>query len=57
MLLGVVTMLFVFGAAATIFAAPIAVVIFVAVEKLYLRDSLGENISLPGEAAPAKSSR
>jgi predicted PurR-regulated permease PerM len=49
MLLGIVTILFVFGTAAAIFAAPIAVIIFVAIEKLYLRDSLGEEVSLPGE--------
>jgi hypothetical protein len=45
MLLGIVTVLFVFGIA----AAALAVIIFVAIEKLYLRDSLGEKVSLPGE--------
>jgi hypothetical protein len=34
-----------------IFAGPIAVIIFVAVNKLYLRDSLGERTLLPGEDA------
>lgn len=54
MLFGVVTILFVFGGAAMIFAAPIAVIIFVAVEKLYVRDSLGEKVSLPGEPTAAE---
>jgi predicted PurR-regulated permease PerM len=55
MLLGIVTILFVFGGVAMIFAAPMAVIIFVAVEKLYLRDGLGEKVALPGETAPARS--
>jgi predicted PurR-regulated permease PerM len=54
MLFGVVTILFVFGGAAMIFAAPIAVITFVAVEKLYVRDSLGEEVSLPGEPTAAE---
>jgi hypothetical protein len=32
-------------------SGPIAVIIFVAVNKLYVRDSLGERKVLPGEAA------
>lgn len=48
-LLGIVTVLFVFGAAAVIFAAPIVVIIAIAVEKLYMRDGLGEPVALPGE--------
>ena len=51
MLLAIVTVLFVFGGFAVIFAGPIAVIIFVAVNKLYVRDSLGERTMLPGEAA------
>ena len=51
MLLGIVTVLFVFGGAAVIFAGPIAVMIFVAIKKLYVRDSLGEPTVLPGEDA------
>jgi predicted PurR-regulated permease PerM len=51
MLLGIVTALFVFGGVAVIFAGPIAVMIFVAVKKLYVRDSLGEPTVLPGEDA------
>jgi predicted PurR-regulated permease PerM len=49
MLLAIVTVLFVFGGFAVIFAGPIAVIIFVAVNKLYVRDSLGERTVLPGE--------
>ncbi len=50
MLLGVVTILFLFGGVSVIFAGPIAVMVFVAVKKLYVRDSLGEATDLPGEA-------
>jgi hypothetical protein len=50
MLLGIVTVLFVFGGIAVIFAGPIAM-IFVAVKKLYVRGSLGERTVLPGEDA------
>jgi predicted PurR-regulated permease PerM len=49
MLLAIVTVLFVFGGFTVIFAGPIAVIIFVAVNKLYVRDSLGERTVLPGE--------
>jgi predicted PurR-regulated permease PerM len=49
MLLGVVTILFLFGGVSAIFAGPIAVVVFIAVKKLYVRDSLGEATDLPGE--------
>lgn len=49
MLLAIVTVLFVFGDFSVIFAGPIAVIIFVAVNKLYVRDSLGEETVLPGE--------
>jgi predicted PurR-regulated permease PerM len=51
MLLAIVTVLFVFGGFAVIFAGPIAVIVFVAVNKLYVRDSLGEETVLPGEDA------
>ncbi|WP_018407483.1 hypothetical protein [Methylocystis rosea] len=40
---------------ATIFAAPLTVVIYVAVIKLYVRDTLGESTPLPGEKAQPKS--
>jgi hypothetical protein len=39
----------VFGDFSVIFAGPIAVIIFVAVNKLYVRDSLHEKTVLPGE--------
>jgi predicted PurR-regulated permease PerM len=44
-----------FGLGATIFAAPLTVVIYVAVIKLYVRDTLGESTPLPGEKAQPKS--
>jgi predicted PurR-regulated permease PerM len=50
MLLGVVAITFMFGTVAIIFAAPIAVILFVAVKKLYVRDSLGEETTIPGES-------
>lgn len=50
MLLGVVAILFLFGGVSAIFAGPIAVMVFIAVKKLYVRDSLGEETDLPGEA-------
>ncbi|MGB5083999.1 MAG: AI-2E family transporter, partial [Methylocystis silviterrae] len=40
-----------FGLGATIFAAPLTVVLYVAVIKLYVRDTLGESTTLPGEKA------
>jgi predicted PurR-regulated permease PerM len=49
MLLAIVTILFVFGGFSVIFAGPIAVIIFVAINKIYVRDSLGEEAALPGE--------
>jgi hypothetical protein len=49
MLLAIVTALFVFGDFSVIFAGPIAVIVFVAINKLYVRDSLGEPRVLPGE--------
>jgi predicted PurR-regulated permease PerM len=49
MLLAIVIILFVFGGISVIFAGPIAVIIFIAIKKLYVRDSLGEATALPGE--------
>jgi predicted PurR-regulated permease PerM len=49
MLLAIIAVLFVFGEFAVIFAGPMAVIIFVAVNKLYVRDSLHEETVLPGE--------
>jgi predicted PurR-regulated permease PerM len=48
-LLGIVTVTSLFGTAAAIFAAPLTVVIFVAVKVLYVRDALGEQTRVPGE--------
>lgn len=48
-LLSIITISFVFGTVAIIFAVPIAVTLFVMVKKLYVRDSLGEATSIPGE--------
>jgi predicted PurR-regulated permease PerM len=49
MLLGIVTILFVFGGPSVIFAGPIAVIVFIAIKKLYVREGLGERTVLPGE--------
>jgi predicted PurR-regulated permease PerM len=49
MLLSIVTISYLFGAAGAIFAAPITVVLFVIVNKLYVRDTLGEAALLPGD--------
>ena len=46
MLLGIVTITYLFGAIAIIFAAPIAVAVFAAVNLLYVRDTLGEKTEL-----------
>jgi predicted PurR-regulated permease PerM len=51
MLLSIVTIAALFGPAAMIFAAPITVMLFVVVTKLYVRDTLGEAARLPGEPA------
>ncbi len=50
LILGIVAITTLFGLHTAIFAAPIAVVIFVAVKKLYVRDSLGDATPIPGEA-------
>jgi predicted PurR-regulated permease PerM len=55
MLISIATFGTLFGLGATIFAAPLTVVIYVAVIKLYLRDTLGERTPLPGEGAGPKS--
>jgi predicted PurR-regulated permease PerM len=51
LILGIVAIITLFGLQAVIFAAPIAVILFVAVKKLYIRDSLGDVTHIPGEAA------
>jgi predicted PurR-regulated permease PerM len=49
LILGIVAITTLFGRVAAVFAAPIAVIIFVAVKKLYIRDSLGDSTPIPGE--------
>jgi predicted PurR-regulated permease PerM len=49
LLMSVVTLTYLFGWIAIIFAAPIAVIVCVAVSKLYVRDCLGDWMPLPGE--------
>lgn len=51
MLLGIVIILFLFGGVSLIFAGPITVMAFIAIKKLYVRDSLGEETFIPGETA------
>lgn len=51
LLLSIVVVTELFGTIGIIFAAPITVVVFVAVKKLYVRDSLGQPTALPGEAS------
>jgi predicted PurR-regulated permease PerM len=46
LLLGIAALTYLFGAVAIIFAAPIAVVIFTAINLIYVRDTLGENTEL-----------
>jgi predicted PurR-regulated permease PerM len=49
LLLSVVAVTQIFGMIGIIFAAPITVIFFVAVKKLYVRNSLGQPTELPGE--------
>ncbi len=49
MLLSIMTISFVFGPVAIMFAAPITVVAVTAIKKIYIRDNLMEPTSLPGE--------
>ena len=50
MLLSIVAFGEAFGAMATVFAAPITVLLYVLVTKLYVRDTLHEEVAVPGEA-------
>lgn len=52
-LFGIVAAGLVFGLVGVILAVPITVVGFVAVKQLYIRETLGEATSVPGEAARA----
>ena len=47
--LGIAAIGFIFGPVAVIFAAPMTVVLFVLVKKLYVRDFLHEQTVIPGE--------
>ncbi len=48
-LLGIIAFTGLFGTAAIVFAAPMTVVVFVAIKVLYVRDLLGEETEVPGE--------
>jgi len=50
MLLAIVVISFLFGKVAMLFAAPITAIVFVAVKKLYVRDTLWERSEILGEA-------
>jgi predicted PurR-regulated permease PerM len=50
MLLSIVAFGKAFGATATVFAAPITVLLYVLVTKLYVRDTLHEEVAVPGES-------
>ncbi|HUI95783.1 MAG TPA: AI-2E family transporter [Xanthobacteraceae bacterium] len=52
-LLGIVAIGSLFGAEAIPLASPLAVLIFVLIKKLYIRDTLGEESSIPGEHTAA----
>lgn len=54
LLLSIVVVTEIFGMIGIIFAAPITVIAFVAIKKLYVRDSLGQLTELPGESAGQK---
>ena len=49
LILSIVAIVTLFGLQAVIFAAPITVILFIAVKKLYIRDSLGDQTFIPGE--------
>lgn len=48
-LLGIVAIASLFGAAAIPLASPLAVLIFVLIKKVYVRDTLGEESPIPCE--------
>ena len=54
MLISIVALGEAFGATATVFAAPITVLLYVLVTKLYVRDTLHEEVAVPGEADAQK---
>ena len=46
-LLGIVAIDYLFGTYAIVLAAPLVIAIFIAVKRLYIRDTLGEPTELP----------
>jgi predicted PurR-regulated permease PerM len=54
MVLGIAAIGFIFGTVAIIFAAPMTVVLFVLIKKLYVREVLHEPTQIPGERQTAK---
>lgn len=46
-----------FGSLGVLLAAPLAVLAFVAVKKLYVREALGETTKIPGEERPGRGKR
>ncbi len=50
-LLGIVAITDLFGPASFVFAAPLSVVIFIAIKVIYVRDTLGEETKIPGESS------
>jgi predicted PurR-regulated permease PerM len=53
LLFSVVAFGLLFGTLGVLLAVPLTVVVFVAVKKLYVRETLGEPTEVPGEKAPA----
>ena len=49
MILGIAAIGFILGPVAVIFAAPMTVVLFVLIKKLYVRDFFHEQTAIPGE--------
>jgi predicted PurR-regulated permease PerM len=49
-LLGIVAVDYVFGTYAVVLAAPLVITIFIAIKRLYIRDTLGEATDLPRDA-------
>jgi hypothetical protein len=49
MLLAIVIILFVSAGVSVVFAGPPAVIVFIAIKRIYVRGSLGEATALPGE--------
>lgn len=52
-LIGITASGLIFGLIGVLFAAPLTVIIFVAVKLLYVRETLDEETEIPGEGKPA----